>query len=84
MQGKDFLHIANDIRKQEVDYQLLGIEKEASQAQIKTAYLNLAKVHHPDVNPSSAELFSRINEAYETLKNEKSRALYDKTGLGHD
>jgi len=63
---------------------LLGVEKEATQAEIKTAYLNMAKIHHPDLNPSSAELFAQINQAYETLKNEKSRAIYDKTGMSTD
>ena len=36
------------------------------------AYLNLAKLHHPDINPGSKDLFSEINEAYETLKNEST------------
>lgn len=51
-------------------YKILGIDRNASEADIKKAYRKLAIVHHPDKNPddeSAAERFKDIGEAYETL-----------------
>lgn len=65
-------------------YQLLGIERDADEAAIKSAYRKLAKQYHPDRNPGDAAAESRfkdINEAYEVLKDKQSRAAYD--SLGH-
>ena len=65
-------------------YQLLGVDKNADDQAIKSAYRRLAKQYHPDRNPGDAEAekrFKQINEAYEVLKDGQSRAAYD--ALGH-
>lgn len=57
-------------------YDILGVTKDASTADIKKAYRNLAKEHHPDKG-GSEEKFKKINEAYETLSDEGKRKNYD-------
>lgn len=57
-------------------YSVLGVEKSASQSEIKQAYRKLAMKHHPDRGGSSSAL-TLINEAYEVLGNESKRAEYD-------
>ena len=64
-------------------YKTLGIERSASDQDIKRAYRKLASKHHPDKNkddPSAAEQFSRISEAYEVLSDPDKRARYDQLG----
>ena len=61
-------------------YQVLGVEKSASQDDIKKAYRKLAKKHHPDANQNSKaaeEKFKEINEANEVLGNKEKRQKYD-------
>ena len=61
-------------------YNLLGVEPDATLAQIKTAYRKLAKRYHPDVNQASdaAERFREITEAYDTLADPDRRRRYDR------
>ena len=61
-------------------YSVLGVEKTADIAEIKTAYRTLAMRYHPDRNHGSeqaGELFKRINEAYEVLSDNEKRQEYD-------
>ena len=63
-------------------YETLGVGKDASADEIKSAYRRLAKKYHPDLNktPEAAEKFKEINEAYEVLGDDKKRANYDQYG----
>lgn len=63
-------------------YETLGVSKDASADEIKSAYRRLAKKYHPDLNktPEAAEKFKEINEAYEVLGDDKKRANYDQYG----
>jgi molecular chaperone DnaJ len=64
-------------------YELLGVQRGASAADIKKAYRKLAMQHHPDRNPgdkASEHKFKELSEAYEVLKDEQKRAAYDRFG----
>lgn len=64
-------------------YEILGIGRDASAAEIKKAYRRLAMKHHPDRNPGdskSEEAFKAASEAYEVLSNDEKRQLYDRYG----
>ncbi len=66
-------------------YKILGIDKNASQNDIKKAYRKLAKKYHPDTNPGdkkAEEKFKEINEAYEVLGDTEKRKKYDTFGQG--
>lgn len=60
-------------------YKVLGVEKEATQGEIKKGYMKLARVKHPDKGGDPEE-FKEIAEAYDTLKDPKKREIYDKYG----
>ena len=64
-------------------YEILGVAKDSSTAELKKAYRRVAMKHHPDRNPDnkeSEEKFKEASEAYEILSNEQKRAAYDQYG----
>jgi curved DNA-binding protein len=64
-------------------YQILGVDKKASQEEISKAFKKIARKYHPDLNPDdpSAETkFKEANEAYEVLKDPEKRKMYDQLG----
>lgn len=66
-------------------YEILNIDKNATQDEIKRAYRNLAKKYHPDLNPNDSEAeqkFKEVNSAYEVLSDPEKRSRYDR--FGHD
>lgn len=63
-------------------YEVLGVNKNATEAEIKSAYRKLARAHHPDVDksPNAAEKFKEISEAYQVLSDPGKRKSYDQFG----
>ncbi len=63
-------------------YKILGVDREASEAKIKSAYRKLARQYHPDVNksPDAVNKFKDINEAYEVLSDKEKKSRYDSLG----
>src|SRR5207249_12044043 len=72
-----------DIRREWFDkdyYQILGVPKNASQAEIRKAYRKLAQRHHPDANPGNKEAeekFKEVSAANDVLSDPQKRAQYD-------
>lgn len=65
-------------------YRILGVNKDATQEEIKKAFRKLARKYHPDVNPgdkTAAEKFKEISEAYEVLSDPEKRKKYDQFGV---
>jgi DnaJ-class molecular chaperone len=68
-------------------YEVLGVAKNASAKEIKSAYRKLAKKYHPDQNPDDPKAkdhFAAANQAYEIVGDEKQRAAYDRGEIGPD
>src|SRR5256885_3829135 len=63
-------------------YKVLGVERAASEEEIKKAYRKLARKYHPDVSkePNAKEKFQEVSEAYETLRDKEKRGAYDSLG----
>lgn len=64
-------------------YEVLGLSKDAGEAEIKKAYRGLAKKYHPDMNPGDKEAeakFKEVNEAYAVLSDADKKAKYDQFG----
>jgi molecular chaperone DnaJ len=63
-------------------YEVLGVPRDASESDLKSAFRNLARKYHPDVNdaPDAEEKFKEINEAYGVLSDADKRAAYDRFG----
>jgi hypothetical protein len=73
--GEDF---AGDAERD--PYDVLGVEREATDEEIHAAYIRLAKLHHPDKNPDDPEAedrFKAIGAAFDTIKDKEKRARYD-------
>ena len=65
-------------------YEVLGLQKGASEDEIKKAFRQLAKKYHPDLNPGDKEAeakFKEVNEAYEVLSDKEKRQRYDQFGF---
>ena len=68
-------------------YEVLGVDRGASQKEIRSAYRSLARKHHPDVNPddpSAEQRFKEISQAYEVLSSPDKRKQYDRFGSAYE
>jgi molecular chaperone DnaJ len=64
-------------------YEVLGVNRDATEEELKKAYRKLAMKHHPDRNPDNPkaeEQFKEAKEAYETLSDGQKRSAYDQYG----
>lgn len=63
-------------------YQIMGVQRDATQDEVKRAYRKLARKYHPDVSkePDAESRFKEVGEAYEVLKDPEKRAAYDQLG----
>lgn len=77
----------SDIMEYKDYYKILGVDKKASDAEIKKAFRTLAKKYHPDLHQgdkANEEKFKEVNEAYEVLSDKEKRQKYDAFGSNHD
>ncbi|KAE9410734.1 hypothetical protein BT96DRAFT_952658 [Gymnopus androsaceus JB14] len=79
---KRAFHATRPHGAQKDPYEVLGVKRDASAADIKKTYFSLARKYHPDTNPdkNAQNKFLEIQEAYDTLKDDKKRAAYDQYG----
>ncbi|PSS19231.1 Chaperone protein like [Actinidia chinensis var. chinensis] len=70
------------VRAESDYYSVLGVSKNASKSEIKSAYRKLARSYHPDVNkePGAEQKFKEISNAYEVLSDDEKRSIYDRYG----
>lgn len=76
-------HMAEMNAKKKDFYEVLGVSRDISKADLKKAYFQLAQTHHPDKNPNdakAAEKFANISNAYEVLSDDAKRQQYDQFG----
>eukprot|EP01114_Cavostelium_apophysatum_P015390 TRINITY_DN4179_c0_g1_i1.p1 TRINITY_DN4179_c0_g1~~TRINITY_DN4179_c0_g1_i1.p1 ORF type:complete len:495 (+),score=104.79 TRINITY_DN4179_c0_g1_i1:114-1598(+) len=83
--GKRLFHSTSPLsaENQKDFYEVLGVAKTATQAELKKAYYQMAKQYHPDANKNNKEAevkFKEVNAAYEVLGNEEKRKKYDQFG----
>jgi len=73
----------NGEEEEEVDlYERLGLQPEATDREIKSAYRKMSVQYHPDKNPGNEDKFREVTEAYEILSDKEKRVLYDHGGIG--
>src|SRR3989339_1672700 len=65
-------------------YKILGVEKTASQEELKKAFRKLAHKYHPDKPGGDEQKFKEVNEAYQIVGDDKKRAQYDQFGADFD
>src|SRR5215475_6149039 len=68
-------------------YEVLGVSKTASEAEVKSAFRKLAKKYHPDQNktdPKAKERFAEVNSAYEIVGDKAKRKQFDRGEIGAD
>ena len=85
LQARDLQSTANINTNQQSFYDDLGVHPQSTSREIKEAFYNLSKDHHPDRNvdnPEALKKFQIISEAYEVLGNPEKRIKYDKGVLG--
>ena len=71
---------SSQVAKEELShYQVLGVSRTASPAEIKSAWRQMQKKHHPDVYDGDQDMSSRINEAYKVLSDAGTRRVYDRS-----
>ncbi|KAK9740138.1 hypothetical protein RND81_03G014400 [Saponaria officinalis] len=70
------------VRAESDYYSILGVSRNASKAEIKSAYRKLARSYHPDVNkePGAEQKFKEISNAYEVLSDDEKKSIYDRFG----
>ncbi len=64
-------------------YESLGVNKSANKEELKKAFHKMAHKYHPDKKEGDEKKFKEVNEAYQTLSDDKKRAAYDQFGAGY-